>query len=293
MGMRGLGQIEYLTGLARPDVAVVVNAGTAHIELLGSTDAIATAKSEIYGGLGPTGVAVAPADDERLTARARSHGGRLITFGEAAGADVRLVGYHPFGPSGVDLHVEALGQRRRFRLPLIGRHAAVDATCALAAALGAGVDLDVALAGLEHARSEPMRGEVRTIGGRHVIVDCYNANPASMAAAIETLMELRGSARALAVVGDMLELGDHAHDAHVAVGERLGELGVPVIAMGEHKTTVVEATGVPALSVATDDPMAAARQVLAMTEPGDWVLVKGSRGMRLERVIDALAEIVA
>jgi UDP-N-acetylmuramyl pentapeptide synthase len=126
-----------------------------------------------------------------------------------------------------------------------------------------------------------------------VIVDCYNANPASMAAAIETLIELRGSARALAVVGDMLELGDHAHDAHVAVGERLGELGVPVIAMGEHKTTVVEATGVPALSVATDDPMAAARQVLAMTEPGDWVLVKGSRGMRLERVIDALAEIVA
>ncbi|MBZ0231806.1 MAG: UDP-N-acetylmuramoyl-tripeptide--D-alanyl-D-alanine ligase, partial [Deltaproteobacteria bacterium] len=131
------------------------------------------------------------------------------------------------------------------------------------------------------------------IGGRHVIVDCYNANPASMAAAIDTLCELRGSARAVAVVGDMLELGDHARDAHAAVGERLGELGVPVIAMGEHKTTVADATGVPALAWATDDPAAAARQVLAMTEPGDWVLVKASRGMRLERVIDALAEIVA
>jgi UDP-N-acetylmuramyl pentapeptide synthase len=126
-----------------------------------------------------------------------------------------------------------------------------------------------------------------------VIVDCYNANPASMAAAIDTLVELRGSARAIAVVGDMLELGEHAHDAHAAVGERLGELGIPVIAMGEHKQIVADATGVPALSWTTDDPVAAARQLLAMTEPGDWVLVKGSRGMRLERVIDALAEIVA
>jgi murE/murF fusion protein len=293
MGMRGAGQIEYLTRFTKPDVAVVVNAGTAHIELLGSTDAIAVAKSEIYVGLGPAGVAIAPADDDRLTSRARGKGARLITFGEAASADVRLVGYHPFGPGGADLHVDALGERRRFRLPMIGRHNAVDAMCALAAALAAGVGLDVALGGLERARPAAMRSEVKDLAGRHVIVDCYNANPASMAAAIDTLVELRGSARAIAVVGDMLELGEHAHDAHAAVGERLGELGIPVIAMGEHKQIVADATGVPALSWTTDDPVAAARQLLAMTEPGDWVLVKGSRGMRLERVIDALAEIVA
>ncbi|HUQ05345.1 MAG TPA: UDP-N-acetylmuramoyl-L-alanyl-D-glutamate--2,6-diaminopimelate ligase [Kofleriaceae bacterium] len=292
MGMRGAGQIEYLTRFTRPDVAVVVNAGTAHIELLGSTDAIAVAKSEIYLGLGPAGIAIAPADDDRLTSRARGKGARLITFGEAASADVRLVGYHPFGPGGADLHVDALGERRRFRLPMIGRHNAVDAMCALAAAIAAGVGLDVALGGLERARPAAMRSEVKDIGGRHVIVDCYNANPASMAAAIDTLVELRGSARAIAVVGDMLELGEHAHDAHAAVGERLGELGIPVIAMGEQKQIVADATGVPALSWTTDDPVAAARQLLAMTEPGDWVLVKASRGMRLERVIDALAEIV-
>ncbi len=293
MGMRGAGQIEYLTRFTRPDVAVVVNAGTAHIELLGSAAAIAAAKAEIYLGLGADGIAIAPADDDRLTGQARGHGIRLITFGEAAAADVRLVGYHPFGPGGADLHVDAHGERRRFRLPMIGRHNAVDAMCALAAALAAGVDLDVALAGLERARPAPMRSEVKDIGGRHVIVDCYNANPASMAAAIDTLMELRGSARALAVIGDMLELGVHAADAHAAVGERLGELGVPVVALGEHKQIVVDATGVPALSWTTDDPVAAARQVLAMTEPGDWVLVKGSRGMRLERVIDALEEITS
>ena len=292
MGMRGAGQIEYLTRFVRPDVAVVINAGTAHIELLGTTDAIARAKGEIWLGVTAGGVAIAPGDDERLLAHAAANapGARLVTFGEAASADVRLLGYHPYGPAGADLHVDAIGQRRRFRLPMIGRHNAIDATCALAAALACGVDLDVALAGLERARPAAMRSEVVDIGGRHVIVDCYNANPASMAAAIDTLAELRGSARAVAVVGDMLELGDHAAEAHAEVGERLGELGIPVVAMGQYKRAVADATGSPALAWATDDPVAAARQVLAMTEPGDWVLVKASRGMRLERVVTALTE---
>lgn len=295
MGMRGAGQIDYLTQFTRPDVAAVVNAGTAHIELLGSTDAIAAAKGEIYGGLGQDGIAIAPHDDARLLAhaRARAPGARLLTFGEAAGADVRLTGYQVVGPAGADLHVDALGQPRRFRLPLIGRHAAVDATCALACALAAGVDLDVAIAGLERARPATMRGEIVTIGGRQVIVDCYNANPASMAAAIDTLAELRGSASAIAVVGDMLELGDHAAAAHAEVGARLGELGIPVVALGAHKDRVAEATGTPARAWTTDDPMVAARQVLAATAPGDWVLIKASRGMRLERVVAALTELTA
>ncbi len=293
MGMRGAGQIEYLTRFSRPDVAVVVNAGTAHIELLGTTDAIARAKAEIWLGLADGGIAIAPGDDERLLALAVANApaARLVTFGEAASADVRLLGYHPYGPGGADLHVDAIGQRRRFRLPMIGRHNAVDATCALAAVLACGLDLDVALAGLERARPASMRGEVVDIGGRHVIVDCYNANPASMAAAIDTLAELKGSARAIAVIGDMLELGEHALEAHAEVGERLGDLGIPVIAMGTYKHQVAAASGDPAMAWATDDPIVAARQVLAMTEPGDWVLVKASRGMRLERVIAALTEL--
>ncbi|MBK9035374.1 MAG: UDP-N-acetylmuramoyl-L-alanyl-D-glutamate--2,6-diaminopimelate ligase [Myxococcales bacterium] len=295
MGMRGAGQIDYLTQFTRPDVAAVVNAGTAHIELLGSTDAIAAAKGEIFGGLAAGGVAVAPAGDPRLLAHARAHapGARLITFGDDAAADVRLTGYQVVGSAGADLHVDVLGHPRRFRLPLIGRHAAVDATCALACALAAGVDADVAIAGLERARPAAMRGEVVTIGGRQVIVDCYNANPASMAAAIDTLADLRGSAGAVAVVGDMLELGDHAAAAHGDVGARLGELDIPVVALGAHRQIVADATGNPAAAWTTDDPVVAARQVLAVTAPGDWVLVKASRGMRLERVIAALVELTA
>jgi murE/murF fusion protein len=301
MGMRGLGQIQYLTELAEPDVAVVVNAGTAHIELLGSTDAIAQAKGEIYIGLRDQGTAVLPADDERLARWAQRHAprARVMTFGDAAGADVRLVAFRAcaldqWGGQGLgaDLTIEALGQMRALRLPLIGRHSAIDATCALAAALAAGVELDTALAGLARARPPAMRGEVATIGGRHVIIDCYNANPASMAAALRTLAELaEGSrSRGVAVVGDMLELGDHAEVEHRAIGALAGSLGLPVVALGEWKDVVARATGQPALAWTTDDPAQAARQALATTEPGDWILVKASRGMRLERVVDAMRE---
>ena len=295
MGMRGIGQIEYLTRFVRPDVAAIVNAGTAHIELLGSTDAIAQAKGEIYLGLPEHGgTAVAPADDERLLRWARTHAphAKLVTFGPHAQADVRLVSYRPDG-RGAALAIEAFGQAREVVLQLLGRHVAVDATCALACALAAGVDLDVALAGMARTRPPSMRGEVREIGGRRVIVDCYNANPSSMEAAITMLGELRadsGDARALAVVGDMLELGEHAPAAHTAVGAQLRALDIPVVALGAHKARVAAAHS-PALAWTTDDPTTAARQVLAATEPGDWVLVKGSRGMRLERVIAALEEL--
>jgi murE/murF fusion protein len=297
MGMRGAGQIEYLTRFVRPDVAAIVNAGSAHLELLGSTDAIAAAKGEIFLGLAEHGVAVVPADDERLIAHAKQHAprARLLTFGPDDKADVRLTGYRGAG-LGAALTIDALGQRRELQLHLLGRHVAIDATCALACALAAGVDLDVALAGLARTRPPSMRGEVREIGGRRVIVDCYNANPASMTAALAMLAELRGDgseARALAVVGDMLELGDHAAAAHEAVGAQLKELDIPVVALGEHKARVAAAFGSPALSWTTDDPTTAARQVLAATEPGDWVLIKASRGMRLERVIAALEELAA
>jgi len=292
MGMRGAGQIEHLTRLAEPDVAVVVNAGTAHIELLGSTDAIAAAKGEIFLGLSASGTAVYPADDDRLARWARTHApkGRALTFGDAPDADVRLVDYKATGPDGADLRIDALGARRDLHLALIGRHNAVDACCALAAALAADVPLDTALAGLARARPASMRSEVADIRGRHVIVDCYNANPASMAAALRTLAELGEGRRAVAVVGDMLELGDHADAEHRKIGELAGALGVPVVALGAWKEVVAGATGQPALTWTTDDPRAAARQALAATEPGDWILVKASRGMRLERVIAAMRE---
>jgi murE/murF fusion protein len=338
MGMRGAGQIEYLTRIAEPDVAVVVNAGTAHIELLGSTDAIAAAKSEIWLGLRDGGTIVRPLDDDRLAAHARAHrpAARHLTFGER-GADVALVGYRPIGTegersgngdapahrlagnggapalrlagngdapahrlsgngdaparrlAGAELELEVLGSRHRLVLGLVGRHAALDACAAVAAAIAAGAPVELALRGLAHARPPSMRGELAEVAGRTIIVDCYNANPASMAAAMRTLAERASGRTALAVVGDMLELGDHAPEAHREIGALAAQLGLGVIALGHHAPAVVAAAGAGAELAAT--PVEAAARALARTGPGDWILLKASRGMRLERVLDALRQV--
>jgi murE/murF fusion protein len=294
MGMRGAGQIEYLTRLAEPDVAIVVNAGTAHLELLGSTDAIAQAKAEIWLGLRDGGTIIRPVDDERLAAWARRHrpDARQITFGEH-GADVSLAGYRPL-PTGGELELTVFGARHPLVLGLLGKHAALDACAALAAAIAAGAPVDQALRGLAHARPPAMRGEVIELAGRHVIVDCHNANPPSMTAALQALAErARGTgqdppAAALAVVGDMLELGGHAPEAHREIGALARRLGLGVIALGDHAATVVAAAGGDA--EVADAPAEAAARALARTRPGDWILLKASRGMRLERVLDAIRQ---
>ncbi len=296
MGMRGGKQIEYLTTIAQPDVAVVVNAGSAHIELLGSTDAIAQAKAEIWMGLRAGGTVVRPADDPRLERWAREHrpDARHLTFGEAGGEaggaarpDIQLVEYTPLDAGG-RLVLDVLGARHELTLGLIGRHAAIDACAALAAAHAAGATITQALEGLARARPPAMRGEVLELGGRKVIVDCYNANPASMAAALRALAERAHGHTAIAIVGDMLELGDHAAAAHHDAGILARELGIGVIALGDHATRVVEAAAQGAEVAAS--PAAAASRALARTEAGDWILLKASRGMRLERVLDAMKE---
>ena len=291
MGMRGAGQIEYLTRIAAPDVAVVVNAGTAHLELLGSTDAIAAAKAEIWLGLRDGGTVVRPADDDRLAGWARRHrpDARHVTFGEA-GADVALAGYRPTD-SGAELELAAFGDRRALVLGLVGRHAALDACAALAAALAAGADLDLALRGLALARPPALRGEIVELGGRRVIVDCYNANPASMAAALQALAERAHAVAdhghpgtAIAVLGDMLELGDHGAAAHHEIGELARELRVGVVGLGALGAAIAESAG----GELATDPADAAARALARTRAGDWILLKASRGMRLERVLDAI-----
>lgn len=286
MGMRGLGQIAELTELARPDVAVVVNAGTAHIELLGSTDAIAQAKGEIWQGLAPGGVAVRPADDARLAHWAKQHAphARTLTFGESDAADVRLVRYAPNAAGYLELSVVACGQPVELPLHVLGKHAALDACAAIAACLGAGAPLGDVVRGLSSARPPALRGELRTIANRHVLVDCYNANPDSMAASLTMAAEYARGHRLVAVLGDMLELGEHAAAAHMAIAEQCATLGAYVIALGTHAGLLTSRGGAVAA-----DPGDAAQKALAQTQQGDWIVVKGSRGMRLERVVQALA----
>jgi UDP-N-acetylmuramyl pentapeptide synthase len=261
MGMRGTGQIAELAALAPPDVAVITAIGPVHLELLGTVEAIAAAKAEILGGLPADGVAVVPADELLL----EDHLAAL-----PAGVTVRTFGDEPaIALSAGDL--KAWEQRNIA--------AAVEAAIALGMAPKPGAEVVLersAMRGIEH----PLPG------GGTLIEDCYNANPPAMAAALADLCRRPG--RHVAVLADMLELGPDEAAFHRGVGERARDLGVDLlVAVGPRAASYPEgAEGVEAVTFADTD--AAVEGVPALIAPGDVVLVKGSRGMAMERVARAI-----
>ncbi len=281
MGMRGLGQIDYLCQFAEPNIGIVVNAGVAHVGVVGDAAAIARGKSEIFR---PNSIAIFPIEDERLASYAKRAASR-ITFGEAPGADVRLMSSRTLGEQGSELRFEVAGKTITTTLRLLGRHNARNAACALAVALAAGLDVERAAIGLPRVQPPPLRGQLLTIAGRHIYLDCYNANPDSMAAAIRTVGELVDARGGVAVLGDMLELGDESEDAHKKAGQQARAAKLRVIALGDAAKHTVDGAGG---GVVASSPEEAARAALADSRPGDWILFKASRGMKLERVAEAM-----
>ena len=261
MGMRGTGQIAELAALAPPDVAVITAIGPVHLELLGTVEAIAAAKAEILGGLPDDGVAVVPESEPLLD----EHIARL-----PAGIEVRRFGDAPaIAVSAGDL--KAWEERNVA--------AAVEAAIALGMAPDAGATVVLersAMRGIEH----PLPG------GGTLIEDCYNANPPAMEAALADLCRRPG--RHVAVLADMLELGPDEAAFHRGVGERARDLGVDLlVAVGPRAASYPEgADGVAAVTFPDTD--SAVQGVPALIEPGDVVLVKGSRGMAMERVARAI-----
>ncbi|MBE3597667.1 MAG: UDP-N-acetylmuramoyl-tripeptide--D-alanyl-D-alanine ligase [Limnochordaceae bacterium] len=301
IAMRGLGQIRHLGRLALPSVGVVTNVGESHLGVLGSVEAIARAKAELVEALEAGGAAVLNADDPRVVAmRARARSGvRVITFGTSDAADVRVQHVEGGGLLGTRFELAVRdGPTIPCHVPIPGRHLALDAAAAAAASLACGVDPAAVPAGLAEFAGASMRME--TVPGADdvlIINDAYNASPASMRAALETLERIAAErrSRAVAVLGDMLELGELAREAHRSVGEEAARRGVAVlVATGSMAAWTAEGArraaggGQVDVVVASDAGEAAAR-VTGIVRPGDTVLVKGSRAVGLERVVQALA----
>lgn len=289
MGARGLGHIRYLCDIAAPDVSLVLNVGSAHVGEFGSVEIIARAKGEIVEGLGPDGVAVLNADDPRVAAMAERHEGRVMTFGRSADS-VRMVGEVELDQDGYPhVEIETEEGRRHLTVAQIGRHQILNAAATLCAARAVGVPTDDALASLARAEAvSPMRMErVRRADGLLIINDAYNANPESMTAALQALAGLTDPARAVAVLGTMLELGEASEDAHQTIGRLARDLGIGrVIAVGSSGPAIARGAADIAEVAATTDE--AIRTLVASLRPEQVVLVKASRGERLERVVDGL-----
>jgi UDP-N-acetylmuramoyl-tripeptide--D-alanyl-D-alanine ligase len=288
LGTNHPGEIARLADLARPHVGVVTNCAAAHVEFLGDLDGVAREKGALIAALPPDGVAILNADDskfEAIRARARC---RVVTFGVRRTADFTAVDIR------FDLRRLVYKLRgRRVHVPLGGCHNVYNSLAALAAADAVGVPLPAAIASLRHAHGPPMRLAVELLGALTLIDDSYNANPGSVEAAFRTLAAATVKARRVMVLGDMLELGAQAAAEHRRAGALASLLGdALLIAVGPHARDVAGGAlerGVdPGRIAVFDDADCAARAVPALLAPDDAVLVKGSRGMAMERVVEAI-----
>jgi UDP-N-acetylmuramoyl-tripeptide--D-alanyl-D-alanine ligase len=294
MAMRGLGQIAFLSELARPQIGVITNVASAHLELLGSIENVARAKGELFANLGPAGVAIRSAEEPLLEEQAAQAGmprDRQWLF-DGRGADVAVLEVVPAGAAGTVARFAVRGVPVVVRLPLAGRHNVRNAAAALAVAGAAGLDVRAAAEALGGARLPAHRSAPVMIGGRLVLDDCYNANPASMSAALATVGGMASGGRAFAVLGDMLELGPDAPALHRAVGREAAARVAGLVAIGKQAGEMAAGAREGGMAAAhletTEDFEVAASVAWAWTVPGDAILVKASRGMRLERVIAAL-----
>lgn len=286
VGINRPGEMAALADTVRPDVAVITNAAPAHLEGLGSLEAVAAEKGRLLAGLGPQGVAVINADSDFGEQWAAAAPGPVVRFGLAAPAEVR--GEWQPRAGGGRLWVRAPEGEAGLDLALPGRHNAANALAALAAAYALGVPLAEAAAGM--AAVGPGAGRLQAVpgrGGLTVLDDTYNANPGSLEAALEVLAA--GSGRTWAVIGDMGELGSQGPAWHARAGTSARDHGVDrLIGVGELAAEAAAAFGPEGRAV--PDWEAAARVLEAEAGSGDRVLVKGSRAMRLERLVAHLAE---
>jgi UDP-N-acetylmuramoyl-tripeptide--D-alanyl-D-alanine ligase len=293
MAMRAPGEIATLTEIARPEIGIITNVAAAHLETLGSIEAVARAKGELFAGLGPTATAVLPVDDPLIAAQAAPVAPqRRLTFGGRSTGDARVLDCIPAGPGGSVVRYAVRGTPVVVRLPLGGAHNARNGAAALAAALAAGVAPVDAARGLESVELPPHRSAPVAAGGRTILDDCYNANPASMSAALAALTAVAAAGHRFAILGDMLELGVGAEAAHRALGRSAGAILAGLASVGALASVVIDearAAGLPAeRAIVAASPEQAATTLAPWTTPGDWILVKASRGLRLERAVEAL-----
>jgi len=292
IGMNHFGEIRSLVGLVRPHVALITTIAPAHLEFFGTCDAIADAKSEIFEGLVPGGVALVPSDSDqakRLIARAHQAGvSQILTFGRGEGSDARLLSVEAAG-EGVHIKADIMGKPIETKVGAAGTHIALNATAALAAVAALGGDIFNAAAALKDFVALKGRGERFDAAGVHVIDESYNANPASMAAAIAMLGDT--GARRIAVLGDMLEMGPDGPRLHAELSVALAAAKVDLVfASGTLMKSLWERLPGERRGSYANTSAELLPQVLSALRKGDTVLVKGSNGSKMGVIVDALRE---
>lgn len=287
MGMRGLGQIDLLTKICPPDVAVITNIGPVHLEILGSLENIARAKSEILAGLKTGGLAVLNGDDPLIRELAERVDCETVFFGKELSSDLVVSQLTTDDHGRAAFRVDGLGVSGHVSLSVPGLHNVENAAAAIIVGLRMGVPFDDCVRALQNVRITGMRLEtVETITGVRILNDVYNASPASMRGALDTLASTNCSGRRIAILGDMLELGSISEKAHLEVGAYAARCADQLYFVGNWADALQRGAGAGNVFPSVEELL----ENLPNAEKGDLVLVKASRGLRLERVVERLRE---
>ena len=296
MGMNIPGEIQRLTEIAEPDVGLITNIQKVHLEGMGSLEKLEEEKGELFRRMRKDGTILVNQDDSRVVGLASHYPGQKITFGVEHPAEVMAKEIQFKGAGGTSFTLILEGEVMEIHLPLLGRHFVPNALSAMVVACLFGVEVSQAKEALEKFRPFSMRMEVIPLkGGETLINDAYNANPNSMELALETLIEAKGKGRTIAVLGDMLELGSFTEEAHEQLGRKVSDLSIDfLLALGEEAPRIVQSAirhGFPMKSARRVENHSEAISLLrGMIQDGDWILIKGSRRMAMEKIVEGLAE---
>jgi UDP-N-acetylmuramoyl-tripeptide--D-alanyl-D-alanine ligase len=294
MGMNRFGEIRRLTQICRPTVGALINVHPAHTEGVGDVAGVARAKGELLETLEGDATLIYNADDPRISSLARDFPGPALGFGLKRGADLRAWGRQVRGWDSQVARVSFAGRSWTLNLAVAGLHQLYNALTATAVGLALGLDPEEAARSLANFRAIHRRSQILTLpSGVHLINDCYNANPGSMAMALNTLKELRGGGRGAAALGDMLELGNGAVQAHRDLGRVAAATGLDFLVVYGNFNKEVAAGAkdgglAPERVMLVNSRLEGAKVLKEFLQPGDWLLVKGSRSMHMEGLIDLL-----
>lgn len=296
MGTNRPGEIARLTDIAVPTVAVITNVGPAHLEGLGNMEGVFREKTDLFRHTPEGGTVVINNDDPLLKTYREDRGLRRVTFGLDAGGEVTASKVTWHGKQGVAFTLSVGEETTEVFMSVVGRHQLMNALAAVASTWSSGANVDEICKGLQAFRPVSGRMEIKTLSNGAVLIDdTYNANPASVGAAIMTLADLKGSGRGIAVLGDMLELGDEAEKWHQDIGELLADTGVDMVFL-RGKLSRATAAGAIRRGMGAERihiievPEDMVRSVSSRLSPGDWVLVKGSRRMAMNIIARGIEE---
>jgi UDP-N-acetylmuramoyl-tripeptide--D-alanyl-D-alanine ligase len=290
MGMSHRGEIAALAKIAQPEIGVVTNVAPVHLEFFKSVAEIAQAKYELIESLPSDGTAILNADDEYVSRFGRDFRGNVVLYGFDASADVRAENVEQRGAEGSSFDVVAGGQRERATLHLVGRHNIYNALAAVAVGLDRGLSLTAAVGALATIAPADKRGAVVQLGNITVINDCYNSNPTALNAMVDTLAAMPAKRR-IVVAGEMLELGPEGEELHRRSGQHMANKGIDILVgvrgLAKPMVEAASAAGMQAEFVAT--PEEAGEWLAREGREGDVVLLKASRGVKLERALERVA----